>query len=70
MAVAAILKNPTRPEVVFNGQTVAGTGPYIVFKSNRKSDNASLFMWFRHISTSGLATNGCRWPIFAGNMRI
>ena len=29
MAAAAILKNPTRPEVVFNGQMVAG-GPYIV----------------------------------------
>ena len=25
---------------------------------------------FRHISTSGLASNGCRWPIFARNARI
>jgi len=31
-----------KPEVVCNGQTV----PYILLKSNRKSDTASSFMWF------------------------
>ena len=25
---------------------------------------------FRHISISGLAKNGCEWPIFARNARI
>jgi len=39
MAAAAILKNLTRLEVVFSGQTV-------VIKSNRKSDTATMFMRF------------------------
>jgi len=34
-----------KPEVVVNGQTVAGS-PYIVLKSNRTSGTASSFMRF------------------------
>jgi len=30
MAAAAILKNPTRPEVAFNGQTVVDTSIYCI----------------------------------------
>jgi len=66
MAAAAILKNPTRSEAV-----LAAKRPYIVLKSNRKSGTASSFLCsFRHISTSGLARNGFRWPIFARNAHI
>ena len=31
---------------------------------------ASSFMGFPHISASGLARNGCRWLIFALNVRV
>ena len=41
MAEAAILKNPTRPEVVFSGQTVVDTS--ISYTNNRKSLSVSCY---------------------------
>jgi len=57
---------PPKPEVVFNGQTVAQIGPYIVLTSNRKSGSANSFMWFApyfylrfgHIGLSFIAVFG------------
>jgi len=68
MVAATILKNTTKPEVRFSSQTVVDTS--IILKPNRKSLLQVCLCSFRHISTSGLAKNGCQWPIFTCNARI
>ena len=68
MAAAAILKNPTGPEVVFSSQTVVHTP--IVLKSNMKSGTASSFMRFSPYFYFPIGKSDCRWPIFARNARI
>jgi len=51
-----------KPEVVFDGQTVAG-GSYIVLKSTRKSGTANSFMWFPPHSYLRFRVHAS-WPSF------
>jgi len=60
-----------KPEVVFNGQTADRSICCIEVISGMGSRVPRVRLCgFRHISTSRLDRNGCRWPMFAGNARI